>query len=99
MEQANQVKGIIQYATNNLEIMIPAANPKNIQSLKDMGRADVALSMQNPPGESVANQLGHSLRKAGGDSLCHAVHPAKLKNGKTVLPYVTHRTTPSRLRT
>jgi hypothetical protein len=36
MEQANQVKGIVRYATNDLEVMIPAANPKNIQSLKDL---------------------------------------------------------------
>jgi ABC-type antimicrobial peptide transport system permease subunit len=78
MEQANQVKQVVQYGTNDLEIMIPAANPKNIQSLKDLGRADVALSMPNPAWEGVANQIADSLRKAGGDSLYQAVYQDNL---------------------
>jgi ABC-type molybdate transport system substrate-binding protein len=97
MEQANQVKGVVQYATNDLEIMIPAANPKNIQSLKDLGRADVALSMPNPEWEGVANQIASSLRKAGGDSLYQAVYQDKVKNGKTVLTEIHHRQTPMRI--
>jgi ABC-type molybdate transport system substrate-binding protein len=97
MEQANQVKGVVQYATNDLEIMIPAANPKNIRSLKDLGRADVALSMPNPQWEGVANQIADSLRKAGGDSLYQAVYQDKVKNGKTVLTEIHHRQTPMRI--
>jgi len=65
MEQANRVKGVVRYATNDLEIMIPASNPKNIQSLKHLGRAAVSLSMPNPEWEEVANQIADSLRKAG----------------------------------
>jgi molybdate transport system substrate-binding protein len=51
MEESNQVKGVVQYASNDLEIMIPASNPKHIQSLKDRGREDVRLSMPNPEWE------------------------------------------------
>jgi ABC-type molybdate transport system substrate-binding protein len=97
MEQANQVKGIVQYATNDLEIMIPAANPKNIQSLKDLGRPDIALSMPNPAWEGVAKQISDSLRKAGGDSLYQAVYQDKVKDGKTVLTEIHHRQTPMRI--
>jgi ABC-type molybdate transport system substrate-binding protein len=97
MEQANQVKGVVQYATNDLEIMIPAANPKNIQSLKDLGRPDVRLSMPNPQWEGVANQIASSLRKAGGDSLYQAVYQDKVKSGKTVLTEIHHRQTPMRI--
>ena len=97
MEQANQVTGVVQYATNDLEIMIPAANPKNIQSLKDLGRADVALSMPNPEWEGVAKQIANSLRKAGGDSLYQAVYQDKVKSGKTVLTEIHHRQTPMRI--
>jgi molybdate transport system substrate-binding protein len=61
MEEANQFEGVVRYATNDLEIMIPAANPKNMQSLKDPGRADVSLSMPNPEWEGVANQIADSL--------------------------------------
>jgi ABC-type molybdate transport system substrate-binding protein len=97
MQQTNQVKGVVQYATNDLEIMIPAANPKNIQSLKDLGRADVTLSMPNPEWEGVANQIADSLRKAGGNSLYQAVYQDKVKNGKTVLTEIHHRQTPMRI--
>jgi ABC-type molybdate transport system substrate-binding protein len=97
MEEANQVKGVVQYATNDLEIMIPAANPKHIQSLEDLGRADVALSMPNPAWEGVAKQIADSLRKAGGDSLYQAVYQDKVKNGKTVLTEIHHRQTPMRI--
>jgi ABC-type molybdate transport system substrate-binding protein len=97
MEQANQVKGIVQYATNDLEVMIPAANPKNIQSLKDLGRSDVTLSMPNPAWEGVANQIADSLRKAGGDSLYQTVYQDKVRNGKTILTEIHHRQTPMRI--
>jgi ABC-type molybdate transport system substrate-binding protein len=97
MERANQVKGVVQYATNDLEVMIPAANPKNIHSLKDLGRADVALSMPNPAWEGVASQIADSLRKAGGDSLYQAVYQEKVKNGKTILTEIHHRQTPMRI--
>lgn len=97
MEQAHLVKEVVPYATNDLEIMIPAANPKKIQSLKDLERADVALSMPNPEWEGVANQIADTLRKAGGDALYQAVYQDKGKNGKTVLTEIHHRQTPMRI--
>lgn len=97
MEEANQVKGVVQYATNNLAIMIPASNPKHIQSLKDLGRDDVRLSMPNPEWEGVANQIADSLRKAGGEPLYQAVYQEKVKSGQTVLTEIHHRQTPMRV--
>jgi ABC-type molybdate transport system substrate-binding protein len=97
MEQTNQVKGVVQYATNDLEIMIPSSNPKNIQSLKDLGREDVRLSMPNPEWEGVANQIAASLRKAGGDPLYQEVYQEKVKSGKTILTEIHHRQTPMRI--
>jgi DNA-binding transcriptional regulator YiaG len=41
MEQHGQIKGVVQYATNDLEIMVPAGNPKGVQSLKDLGRGEI----------------------------------------------------------
>jgi accessory colonization factor AcfC len=96
MEEANQVKGVVQYASNDLEIMIPASNPKHIQSLKDLGREDVRLSMPNSEW-GVANQIVGSLRKAGGDSLYQAVYEDKVKSGKTILTEIHHRQTPMRV--
>jgi ABC-type molybdate transport system substrate-binding protein len=97
MEQANQVRGVVPYATNNLEIMIPSSNPKHIQSLKDLGRDDVRLSMPNPEWEGVANQIADSLRKAGGEPLYQAVYQEKVKSGQTILTEIHHRQTPMRI--
>ncbi len=97
MEQSGEVKGVVSYATNDLEIMIPGGNPKNIQSLKDLGRPEIRLSMPNPQWEGVANQIGASLRKAGGEELYQAVYRDKVKSGKTVLTEIHHRQTPMRI--
>jgi ABC-type molybdate transport system substrate-binding protein len=97
MEQHGQVKGVVQYATNDLEIMVPAGNPKGIQSLKDLGRGEIRLSMPNPQSEGVANQIGASLRKAGGEELYQSVYQNKVKDGTTVLTEIHHRQTPMRI--
>ena len=97
MEQHGQVKGVVQYATNDLAIMIPAGNPKGIQSLKDLGRPDIRLSMPNPQWEGVAQQISASLRKAGGEELYQAVYQDKVKEGKSVLTEIHHRQTPMRI--
>jgi molybdate transport system substrate-binding protein len=97
MKTQGQVTGVVEYATNDLEIMIPAGNPKGIHSLNDLGRADVRLSMPNPQWEGVAQQIAASLRKAGGESLYEAVYQQKVKSGETVLSEIHHRQTPMRL--
>jgi ABC-type molybdate transport system substrate-binding protein len=97
MEQSGEVKGVVSYVTNDLEIMIPAGNPKNIRSLNDLGRPDVRLTMPNPQWEGVANQIAASLRKAGGEELYQSVYQQKVKDGKTVLSEIHHRQTPMRI--
>ncbi|HET9086844.1 MAG TPA: substrate-binding domain-containing protein [Acidobacteriaceae bacterium] len=97
MEQQGQVKNVVKYATNTLEIMVAAGNPRQIRSLNDLGRADLKLSMPNPQWEGVANQIGAALRKAGGDQLFHQVYQAKAANGMTELTEIHHRQTPMRI--
>jgi ABC-type molybdate transport system substrate-binding protein len=97
MEKDGEVNGVVEYATNDLEIMVPAGNPKDIHSLNDLARPDLRLSMPNPQWEGVANQIAASLRKAGGDSLYQAVYQNKVKDGSTVLTEIHHRQTPMRI--
>lgn len=97
MKQSGVVKDVVQYATNDLAIMIPAGNPKNIQSLKDLGRPDVRLAMPNPEWEGVAKQIGDSLRAAGGEELFQSVYDTKVRAGSTVLTEIHHRQTPMRI--
>ena len=97
MEKNGQLKDVVEYVTNDLAIMIHSGNPKHIQSLRDLGRADVRLSMPNPEWEGVARQIAASLRKAGGDELERKVYQDKVKNGSTELSEIHHRQTPMRI--
>ncbi len=97
MERKGQVRDVTEYASNNLEIMIAAGNPKHIASLKDLGRADVRLSMPNPEWEGVARQISNALRKAGGEALDQRVYQSKLTDGSTLLTEIHHRQTPMRI--
>ena len=97
MEQAGEVTGVVTYATNTLEIMVPKGNPQAIHSLLDLGRAGIRLSMPNPEWEGVGNQIMSSLRKAGGDALVKAIYETKVQNGQTVLTEIHHRQTPMRI--
>ncbi len=97
MEQKGELSNVVEYATNNLEIMVPAGNPQHIQSLKDLGRPGIRLSMPNPEWEGVANQIAASLRKAGGEPLYQSVYQSKVKDGQTVLTEIHHRQTPMRI--
>ncbi len=97
MEKSGKLTGVVAYATNNLEIMVHAGNPKHIHSLADLARPDVRLSMPNPQWEGVANQIAASLRKAGGESLYESVYKAKVASGSTMLTEIHHRQTPMRI--
>ncbi len=97
MQKQGDVDHVVRYATNELEIMVAAGNPKGIHSLKDLARADVRLSMPNPETEGVARQIEDSLRKAGGDALVHAAYEEKVKTGQTFLTQIHHRQTPMRI--
>lgn len=97
MEQAGKLNGVVEYATNDLEIMVPKENPNHIESLKDLARPDIRLSMPNPQWEGVANQIAASLRKAGGEELYQAVYQDKVKSGQTSLTEIHHRQTPMRI--
>jgi molybdate transport system substrate-binding protein len=94
MENAGQVTDVIDYATNTLAIMVAAGNPKHITGLRDLGAADLRLSMPNPQWEGVARQVSESLRKAGGDSLVSIVYRQKVSAATTLLTEIHHRQTP-----
>lgn len=97
MHDAGEVKDVVSYASNTLEIMVKAGNPQGIHSLSDLARPGLRLSMPNPQWEGVANQIANSLRKAGGEELYRAVYETKVKTGKTSLTEIHHRQTPMRI--
>lgn len=95
--KAGLVTGVVPYASNTLEIMVRAGNPKGIHSLNDLARPGLRLSMPNPQWEGVANQIAKSLRKAGGEPLYKAVYETKVQNGQSMLTEIHHRQTAMRI--
>jgi molybdate transport system substrate-binding protein len=85
------------YARNPLAILVAKGNPKHVQGLNDLGRADVRVSMPNPQWEGIAKQIEASYRKAGGDALDHTIMDSKVKDGSTYLTRIHHRESPLRV--
>ena len=85
------------YARNPLAILVAKGNPKHIESLKDLGRADVRVSMPNPAWEGIAKQIEASYRKAGGEKLENTIMQRKVKDGTTFLTHIHHRQSPLRI--
>lgn len=97
MVSEGKVRNVVRYASNDLVIMVKEGNPKGIRSLKDLGRADVRVSMPNPEWEGVARLIEQSLHKAGGNDLVRQIMVTKRKAGTTFLTHVHHRQTPMRI--
>jgi molybdate transport system substrate-binding protein len=87
----------VDYARNPLAILVAQGNPKHIEGLKDLARADVRVSMPNPAWEGIARQIEASYRKAGGEPLDQAIMQTKVKDGTTFLTRIHHRQSPLRV--
>ena len=85
------------YFKNRLAIMVYQGNPKNIQSLADLGREDVRVSMPNPETEGIAQKAMDAYRKAVGEDLVTAVMEDKKAARTTFITRIHHRQTPMRI--
>lgn len=85
------------YARNPLAIMVTKGNPKHISGLKDLGRADVRVSMPNPQWEGIGKHIEASYRKAGGKALERTIMHTKVDAGTTFLTHIHHRQSPLRV--
>jgi ABC-type molybdate transport system substrate-binding protein len=87
----------VDYARNPLAIMVREGNPKHVEGLQDLGRADVRVSMPNPQWEGIAKQIEASYRKAGGDTLERTIMQDKVQSGSTYLTRIHHCESPLRI--
>lgn len=85
------------YAKNRLAIMVRKNNPKNVKGLKDLGRADVRVSMPNPEWEGIGKRIEEAYVKAGGEELKRTIMGKKVKDSTTYLTQIHHRQTPMRI--
>ena len=87
----------VDYARNRLAIMVPSDNPAKVESLEDLGRPNVKVSMPNPKWEGIGKHIEAAMKKAGGQSLVDRVMQKKVENGTTFLTHIHHRQTPIRI--
>ncbi len=97
--QQGRLVRVETYAQNRLAIMVRQGNPKNVRSLRDLGRAEVRVAMPNPQWEGVGNLIVESYRKAGGNELADRVMKIKVQDGTTFLTRIHHRQTALRIMT
>lgn len=93
-ENKNLFTETVAYTKNNLAIMVHQGNPLHIQSLQDLGKKEVRVSMPNPAWEGIGNKIEQAYIKAGGESLKTQIMETKVKNGSTILTRIHHRQTP-----
>jgi molybdate transport system substrate-binding protein len=87
----------VPYAYNRLAIMVRKGNPKNVKGLKDLGRADVRVSMPNPEWEGIGKRIEEAYVKAGTETLRKTIMETKVKDSTTYLTQIHHRQTPMRI--
>ena len=85
------------YAYNRLAIMVQKENPKGVKSLKDLGRADVRVSMPNPEWEEIGKRIEEAFVMAGGEILRKSIMEEKVHDKSTYLTQIHHRETPMRI--
>lgn len=85
------------YAYNRLAIMVQKGNPKNVKGLKDLGRADVRVSMPNPEWEGIGKRIEEAYVLAGTETLRKTIMEDKVKDSTTYLTQIHHRQTPMRI--
>lgn len=87
----------IMYTKNDLTLMVPEGNPKNIKELKDLANPEVRISMPNPDWEGIATPIMASYEKAGGKELLNTIMEDKVKDESTYLTKMHHRQSPLRI--
>jgi len=85
------------YAQNKLAIMVRQGNPQHVQSLRDLGKDNVNVSMPNPEWEGIGRRIEEAYVKAGGEELKRRIMQEKVKSKSTFLTHIHHRQTPLRV--
>jgi molybdate transport system substrate-binding protein len=96
-KEKGMFENMVDYARNRLAIMVYKGNPKNVQSLRDLGKSDIDVSMPNPKWEGIGKHIIKAYKEAGGKELSDEIMETKVKNGTTFLTHIHHRQTPIRI--
>jgi molybdate transport system substrate-binding protein len=87
----------IVYARNRLAIMVREGNPKDIQSLSDLAKPKIRVSMPDPKREGIGEYLLRAFRQIGREDLLEKILQEKVSDGTTYLTALHHLQTPLRI--
>jgi ABC-type molybdate transport system substrate-binding protein len=82
------------YISNEIVIMVPGNNPKEIAGLTGLARPQIRIAMPNPATEGINEKIVNALVKAGGKDLVAIIMEKKLDSGETIFTEIHHRQTP-----
>jgi ABC-type molybdate transport system substrate-binding protein len=85
------------YLHNRLALMVPAGNHAGVETVADLGRADIRISQPDPANEDIGFHIMDMYRAAGGEVLVRKIMEQKRAAGTTVFTRVHHRETPLRI--
>jgi ABC-type molybdate transport system substrate-binding protein len=85
------------YLHNRLVLLVPLGNPKQIETISDLGQDPVRISQPDPIHEDIAFHIVDMYRQAGGEGLVKRIMDDKRAMGTTIMTVVHHRETPLRL--
>ncbi len=101
MDEAQKETGafseLVDYADNELALMVRKGNPLRVASMKDLGQPNIKVSMPNRQWEGIAAQIEKSMVLSGGEALKTTILDTKVKDGTTYLTHIHHRQTPMRI--
>ncbi len=85
------------FTATRLALMVQQGNPKNINSLQDLGKKNVRISMPDKAIEGIGKNVEDAYLKAGGDALHNAIMQQKVADSSTFITQIHHRQSPMRI--
>lgn len=85
----------VDYARNDLAVLVNGSGTEMVRSLADLGRDDVRIAMPNPRTEGVGRLIVRALEATGGSELADRVMVEKVADGTTLLTSIHHRESPT----
>ncbi len=89
------VGDFVEYASNELAILVPKGNPKRISGLADLARDGIRVALPHPGTEGVGRLVMAALQAAGGQALLTRMTEEKAANGEVLTNQIHHRESPA----
>lgn len=84
----------VEYASNELTMLVSKGNPRGVESLADLSRPGLRVALPEPATEGVGRLVQAAIAAAGGEDLLRRLTEDKLVAGETAMNTIHHRESP-----